>query len=305
MRTLRILSLNLFLLVAPAWGQVGKIFPTPEAAVQSLERAATRADDTSIKAIFGADYLEIFDEDRVQRAEGYRLLSLLLQEGWTLAPTEDGAKIVRLGAEGWPLPIPIVTSAKGGWSFDLAQGADELLNRRIGRNELMTIETLLQLCVAEKDYANKDRDGDGVKEYTTKFVSAPGTQDGLYWLATDDEPKSPLEKALASSGRYSEGRAEGAPWWGYYYRALPGQAKDGGAVSYSKDGHQTEGFAFVAYPANYGKSGVMTFLINQDGVIYQKDLGSRTLPMVVSLDVFNPADGWTSDGWTAVNPENP
>jgi hypothetical protein len=290
------------MLSAAAWAQAA--FPTAEAAVWSLEKAASRSDDAAIKAIFGPDYLQVFDEDRTQRVEGYRLLTLLLEEGWTLAPLEDGSQLVRLGAEGWPLPIPIV-AVKGGWSFNLADGAEELLNRRIGRNELMTIETLLQLCVAEKEYASEDRDGDGIKEYTTRFVSTPGLQDGLYWLATDDQPKSPLEKALASSKRYAEGRAEGAPWWGYYYRALPGQASDGQAISYSKDGQQTEGFAFVAYPANYGKSGIMTFVVNQDGVIYQKDLGAQTLPVVVSLDDFDPADGWTDDGWTAVDPENP
>jgi hypothetical protein len=290
------------MLSAAAWAQAA--FPTAEAAVRSLEKAASRSDDAAIKAIFGPDYLQVFDEDRTQRIEGYRLLTLLLEEGWTLAPLEDGSQLVRLGAEGWPLPIPIV-AVKGGWSFNLAEGAEELLNRRIGRNELMTIETLLQLCVAEKEYASEDRDGDGIKEYTTRFVSTPGLQDGLYWLATDDQPKSPLEKALASSKRYAEGRAEGAPWWGYYYRALPGQASDGQAISYSKDGQQTEGFAFVAYPANYGKSGIMTFVVNQDGVIYQKDLGAQTLPVVVSLDDFDPADGWTDDGWTAVDPENP
>ncbi len=302
MRKLCLYLLTLSMLSAAAWAQAA--FPTAEAAVRSLEKAASRSDDAAIKAIFGPDYLQVFDEDRTQRIEGYRLLTLLLEEGWTLAPLEDGSQLVRLGAEGWPLPIPIV-AVKGGWSFNLAEGAEELLNRRIGRNELMTIETLLQLCVAEKEYASEDRDGDGIKEYTTRFVSTPGLQDGLYWLATDDQPKSPLEKALASSKRYAEGRAEGAPWWGYYYRALPGQASDGQAISYSKDGQQTEGFAFVAYPANYGKSGIMTFVVNQDGVIYQKDLGAQTLPVVVSLDDFDPADGWTDDGWTAVDPENP
>ena len=300
MRTPRMIFLTILLLAAPVWAQAGKTFATPEAAVQALERAASKADDLAIKEIFGPTYLDVFEQEASQRKESYRLLSVLLLEGWSLAKTDDGSRFVRLGAEKWPLPIPVVHE-NGRWRFDLAQGAEELLNRRIGRNELMTIETLGQLCVAEAKYASEDRDGDGVKEYTPVFASAPGSQNGLYWPAEQDKTKSPLETALVSSKRFSEGRVEGSPWWGYYYRALPGQATGGAAtLSYVKDSHQTEGYAFLAYPASYGKSGVMTFLVSQEGKVYQKDLGPDTLRQVVALEAFDP-----SQGWTAVDIANP
>jgi len=277
----------------PSLAQDGKVYTTPEEAVESFGSALAEKDDDRIKAIFGSGIMDLFEGERVQRLENYRLLSILLEERWDFATTEDGSRILRLGLEGWPLPIPLVKT-EAGWQFDVSEGLDELLNRTIGRNELMTIETCRQIVVAQQEFFNLDTDGDGVKVYASRFRSSPGTKDGLYWKVAPGEPLSPLQKALADSWRFAEGHIEGSPWWGYRYRAFDEQesSAEGGAFNYFVDGKQTKGYALVAYPASYGRSGVMTFLLNQDGKVFEKDLGEETIDAVFSMQGFDPGEGW-------------
>jgi hypothetical protein len=280
-------------LCLPAWAQDGKLYKTPEEAVISLASAVAAKDDGRLKVILGADILDFLETDKAVRHETYRTLSLLFDERWALASTEDGSRIIRIGMEGWPFPIPLVKTDSG-WMYDLDEGADELLNRRVGRNELLTIETFRRVAIAQEEYHKVDRNGDGVAAYADRFASSPGKKDGLYWKVEPGESPSPLEAALKDAFRFTKGRVAGAPWFGYHYRYLDrqGPSAKGGAFLYSVDGKQSKGYGMVAYPASYGKTGVMTFITNQDGKIFQKDLGVGTPQAVLKLDGFDPGEGW-------------
>ena len=288
----------------PAWSQPenGKVFKTPEAAVASMASAVEARDDARLEIILGSDILDYLEPDQALRFETYRMLSLLFKERWALASMEDGSKIVRLGLEGWPFPVPLVKADGGGWMYDLDDGVEELLNRRIGRNELLTIETFRRVIEAQNEYVKGDYDGDGSPTYAQKFSSAPGKKDGLYWKVQPGEALSPLEKSLKDAFKYAHGRAKGAPWLGYHYLYLDrqGPAAKGGAFEYSVDGKQSKGWGLAAYPASYGHTGVKTFITNQDGKIYEKDLGKDTVRAVFSMEGFDPGDGWVevSEGET-------
>jgi hypothetical protein len=206
----------------------------------------------------------------------------------------DGADRARLGVggDGWTLPIPIVKTAAG-WRFDTRQTPQELRIRRIGRNELAAIQVVLAYTDAQAEYRARDWDGDGVKSYAMRALSSPGKRDGLYWAAGPGEPESPLGPAFADAQR-------GKPYHGYFYRILTAQGKDapGGARSYLQGGRLTEGFAMIAWPAKYADTGVMTFIVNQDGVVHQKNLGAATGAVARRITAYNP-DG----SWSKVSPE--
>ena len=203
---------------------------------------------------------------------------------------------LRVGDDDWPLPIPLVKDGDR-WRFDARQGREEILARSIGRNEIYTIETSLAYVDAQREYYAEDRDGDGILEYAQKFGSTPGKRDGLYWPTQPGEPPSPLG-ALVVRAR-AEGyqrKADGpTPYHGYVYRILTAQGPDAkdGAYDYITKGHMIGGFALVAFPARYGVSGVMTFLVNHDGVVFQKDLGPNTRALALKMKVFNPDGTWT------------
>lgn len=254
------------LLLAPAWAEGEKNFKTPQLAVQAFSQALAKNDHKAMQAIFGPNLNGLLGPE--ERAASMRVLGRAIQEHWALAPTEEGGRILRLGAEGWPFPVPL-TKDGNGWRFNTEHGLEEILNRRVGRNELLTISTLHRLVAAEKTYKAKEN------SYTTQVHSTPGKHDGLYWKSTSKTDKSPLEKSLGQAMRYAEGRKAGDPWFGYYYQIRPGQ-----------------GFEILAYPVHYGKSGVMSFVCNQDGVLYQKDLGAETAEVVKTLESFTPDDTW-------------
>jgi len=203
---------------------------------------------------------------------------------------------LHVGDDDWPLPIPLVKDGDR-WRFDARQGREEILARSIGRNEIYTIETSLAYVDAQREYYAEDRDGDGILEYAQKFGSTPGKRDGLYWPTQPGEPPSPLG-ALVVRAR-AEGyqrKADGpTPYHGYVYRILTAQGPDAkdGAYDYITKGHMIGGFALVAFPARYGVSGVMTFLVNHDGVVFQKDLGPNTRALALKMKVFNPDGTWT------------
>jgi Protein of unknown function (DUF2950) len=205
----------------------------------------------------------------------------------------DGKKAwLIIGADDFPFPIPLIHT-KTGWEFDTAEGRDEILYRRIGRNELDTIQTCLAFVDAEDEYAEKDR-GDGPGVYAQRIVSSPGKKDGLYWPS--DSNDSPLgQLAAEASAEGYKAASEPQPYHGYYYRILTqqGQSAPGGAMSYIVKGKMIGGFALIAYPAEYGNSGVMTFIVNQAGTVYQKDLGESTGARVKSMTSFDPDKTWT------------
>jgi hypothetical protein len=206
--------------------------------------------------------------------------------------------ILIVGKDDWPFPIPLVKKGNG-WIFDTAQGREELLNRRIGENELTVIQVLLAIVDAQREYAIKDRNRDGLLEYAQKFISDSGKHNGLYWEAKQGEPQSPLGPFVArarSEGYKGKGDNTPVPFHGYYFRILTAQGKDapGGAYSYFVRGKMIGGFAVVASPAEYGSSGVMTFIVNHDGKVFQKNLGANTAAMAKSMKEYNPDKSWTA-----------
>ncbi len=255
------------LAAAPVWADGEKNFKTPQLAVKAFSQALIQKDSKQMGALFGPKLKGVLAPE--EREEAIRVLGRAIQERWSLAPTEEGGRILRLGEEGWPFPVPL-TKGSAGWHFDTTNGIEEILNRRVGHNELLTISTLHRVIAAEKAYQAKE------SAYATRILSTPGKHDGLYWKSTSKTDKSPLEKALGHAFKYAQGHHEGSPWFGYYYQLRPGQ-----------------GFEVIAYPVNYGKSGVMSFVCNQDGVIYQKDLGAETHNQVKAMGSFAPDDSWS------------
>jgi len=209
--------------------------------------------------------------------------------------------VLEVGDERWPFPVPIVPR-DGRWFFDTEAGKDELLNRRIGRNELATLQSVRAYVEAQREYAGKDRDGDEVLEFAPKFNSTPGTKDGLYWPQHLDGEISPLGPLAAQAydegygGRATHERAEPAPFHGYFFKILTRQAKTapGGKYDYVINGNMIGGFALVAWPAEYEESGIMTFIVNQQGRVYQKDLGSKTAKIAAAMKEYNPDKTWTT-----------
>ena len=209
----------------------------------------------------------------------------------------DGDAILYIGAENWPFPIPIVKNSSGAWYFDTEAGKKEILYRRVGRNENDAIDILYSLVDAQLDYVSQPHDGEAAGHYAMKFISDDGKQNGLYWKTTESEQPSPIGPLLVSAAGegYAMKQGQPAPYHGYYYRMLTkqGAAAKGGAKDYVVNGQMTKGFAFVAYPAEYRNSGVMTFMVNQDGVVYEKDLGADTAKVAAAMTDYNPDKTWS------------
>jgi hypothetical protein len=273
-----------------------RTFGAPEEAVKAFVEALRSNDVKALEAIFGPGSKDLlWSGDPVADQSGREQFLRLYDQKHRLEATEAKA-VLNLGAEDWPFPIPIVK--KGSlWYFDTKQGREELLARRIGLNELSAIKACLAYVDAQREYALKDRDGNGLLEYAQKFRSDPGKKNGLYWEVKAGEGQSPLGPffAAAQEKGYS-GKAGGKPipYHGYYYRILNGQGKSaaGGAYDYMVKGNMIGGFALVAYPAKYASSGVMTFIVNHDGVVYQKDLGRNTAKAAQAMKLFNPDSTW-------------
>jgi hypothetical protein len=298
-RLLAASSLPLFIGVGPTLAQQGneKTFSSPGQAAVALYTAAKSSDQHELTAIFGSGANEILhtgdevaDKNMVQNfIKRYDQMHRVVIE-------PDQAATLYIGAENWPVPIPIVKNGKGDWYFDTEAGKKEVLQRRIGTNENNAIETLYALVEAELDYASESRDGGPTKHYASKFLSDTGVHNGLYWKAGDNESPSPIGPLLVSAADegYSVKQGHAAPFHGYYYRILTkqGAAAKGGARSYLVDGKLTRGFAFVAYPAEYRNSGVITFIVNKSGVVYEKDLGPRTSEIAAAMEAYDPDSSW-------------
>ena len=275
-----------------------QVFQTPDDAAKALLEAARSDDRNQIIAVFGshdADLLSSGDdiEDKNNRSD----FVTLAQEKMATEKIGEDRAIVHVGNTDWPFPIPLVKKGDS-WQFDAEQGRQEILNRRIGRNELSTLGAIRGYVEAQFDYANADRDGDGVSEYAQKLQSEPGKFDGLFWETEEGQPQSPLGPLIA------EARAEGykikgetgkpTPYHGYYYRILTRQGGNvpGGKYDYVINGNMIAGFALVAFPAQYGSSGIMTFVVNHQGKIYQKDLGPKTAEIAEKMKEYNPDSSW-------------
>jgi len=285
----------LLLATTAAYAAGARNFSSPEEAVQALVAAARAGDTGGILAVLGPEAKEIVNsgDAAVDKQARERFVAAYAEANKISRPNEDMALLL-VGKDEWILPIPLVKDAAG-WHFDVAEGKEEILNRRIGRNELHAIEAVKAYADAQREYYLRNPQNDKLLQYAQKFVSANGKRDGLYFPVKSGEPQSPLGPLFDRV--YPGGKSEGAkraPYNGYYYRILKGQGPDarGGAYSYLAQGRMIGGFALVAWPAAYGNTGVMTFLINQDGVVYQKDLGKGTAAAAAKISVFDPDKTW-------------
>jgi hypothetical protein len=273
------------------------VFASPDDAGNALLAAAKSGDQNALLAIFGPDSRElIFSGDPVQDKNTAALFvtGYGVMHRWRKMP--DDSQMLLVGADNFPFPIPLKKNNDGQWFFDTAAGKSEVLNRRIGRNELAIIEVSQAAADAQAQYFSQLHDGETTKQYAAKFISDPGKQNGLYWKSPDGQPQSPLGPlaAYATAEGYAAKPDAHTAFHGYYFRILKAQGDKapGGAKSYVVDGKMIGGFAFVAYPAEYGNSGVMTFIINQDGVLLQKDLGKTTTETATAMNEFNPDTSW-------------
>jgi len=268
-----------------------KTFSSPEEASTALVTAAQGNDEKAMLEILGPDGKQIISSgDEAEDAHNRANFVKRYQEMHRLVKEPDGTVTLYIGAENWPTPIPIVNKGKL-WYFDTAAGKKEILYRRIGRNELSAIRVCQELVAAEKEYRSTHN------EYAQKIYSDEGQHNGLYWKATHGEGESPIGPLVAAAivkGNAKNQDGAPTPYRGYYYRMLTrqGQNGPGGAKSYLVNGKMIAGFAFVAYPAEYRSSGVMTFIVNEDGVVYQKDLGRKTDVLSKALKEYNPNPTW-------------
>ena len=272
-------------------------FSSAEEAVKTVIAAARNNNDKELLAIFGAQAKEVlFSGDPVADKERRERFIAAYDEKNRVATEGESATLI-VGKQEWPFPIPVVKKGEA-WMFDTAKGKEEILNRRIGENELSTIQACLAVVDAQREYAIKDRNRDGLREYAQKFVSDPGKKIGLYWDAKQGEPQSPLGPIMIRARKEGYQRKSVTtpyPYHGYYYRIISAQGKDapGGAYNYIIKGKMIGGFAVVAYPAAYGNSGVMSFIVNHDGKVFQKNLGKDTAAIAASMKEYNPDKSWT------------
>jgi len=275
-----------------------KTFASPEEAVKALVDAMKIGDKAQLSVLFGpgSESLISSGDDVEDKFVRERFLKNY-EEKNSLEKKGVDEVLLQVGKDDWPFPIPIRKTGSA-WSFDTKAGKEEFLNRRIGRNELNTIDVLEAYLVAQREYAKKDWDGDGVYPYAQKFGSAPGKKDGLYWETREGEeasPLGPLAARAAQEGYTRKGKSEKPiPYYGYYFKILKAQGKHapGGAYDYVVKGNMILGFGLVAYPATYGSSGIMTFLVNQEGVVYQKDLGRGTAKAAGAMKRYDPDTTW-------------
>ncbi len=283
-----IAAATLFAAGIPAAVAQQETFASPDAAMNAFGDAVATSDEDALKVIFGADFRRYFPP--LGADDRYRFLAAWAK-AHSIKPEGDAKALVAVGDDGWTLPIPIVKSAQG-WRFDVRAGVDEMRVRRIGRNERAVMQVMLAIFDAQKEYATQDRNGDGVLEYASRFDSTRGKHDGLYWPTKAGEAPSPLGPAVAAARAAGGGGAAG--YYGYRYKLLTSQGKDapGGAFDYVAHGRMIGGFAAIAWPAKYGDTGVMTFMVSHDGVLYQKDLGPDTAARVAAITRFDPDSTW-------------
>ena len=282
---------------APPSEVAPKTFATPDDAGTALVAATKAGDRAALLAIFGSDSADlIFSGDAAEDKRTGENFTNAYQTMNRWRKQADGSEVLIVGADNHSFPIPLAKSSGGQWSFDTAAGKTEILARRVGDNELATIDVMNALADAQAQYFAQHHDG--VKQYAQKFISDEGKQNGLYWKSPEGQPRSPLGPlvAFASTEGLNPQVGKQQPFHGYFYRMLTKQGPDakGGAKDYIVNGKMTGGFAFLAYPEKYGDTGIATFIINQDGILYDKDLGPSTTETATSSTGFNPGKTWTA-----------
>lgn len=293
------LCISLLLALAPASTLAQQQFRSPEAAADEMVKLVKAGDINGFEKLLGPEYRKFHEGQEADPA-----LAKLRRDSFIAAvkefhaiSTEGDKRTVYVGSEGWPFPVPIVKSGSK-WMFDGKAGIEELQNRIVGANELNAIAALDAYAVAQRKYGLDDQDGDGVVEYAQRFASSAGKHDGLYWESDPDDPYdlSPLGPLVAVAELAMGEHKAGEPFLGYHFRILTSQGAGGkaGAYDYVVNGHMVGGFAAVAWPASYGDTGVKTFLVNQDGVVYEADLGDDTATKAAAIAKFDPGEGWTA-----------
>ena len=278
-----------------------RTFASPEEAGNALQAAAKADDEATLTAIFGPGSKEVISSgDPVEDKNTAARFSTAYDIMHRWRRMDDSSQILLVGYDNFPFPIPLKKDQNGKWFFDTAAGKEEILNRRIGRHELAIIDVCNAVARAQAAYHSRLHDGATTKQYAVRFISEPGKHNGLYWESAQGQPQSPLGPlaAYATAEGYNVKPDAHVPFHGYFFHMLKGQTSKapGGAKEYIVNGKMTGGFALVAYPAQYGNSGVMTFMINQDGVLLQKDLGENTAQVTTAMTEFDPDSAWTIVG---------
>lgn len=278
-----------------------RTFSSPTEALAAFTQAVNAGDREALHKLFGPHLADIENADQVQATNELSSFAAALNATNRLVHETETRCIIEVGDDHWPFAIPIVQEG-GKWLFDTDAGEDELLNRRIGRNELATLDVVRAYVGAQREYASQDRDGSQVLQYAQRLASSPGKKDGLYWspdLDGDISPLGPLVAVAQSHGYNLEGQTNSAatapvPFHGYLFKIIKRQGKHapGGKYSYVINGRMIAGFALVAWPADYGKTGIMTFIVNQQGRVYEKDLGDKTDKQAPALDTYDPDSTW-------------
>jgi hypothetical protein len=280
--------------------ETARNFNSPEEAVAALTAAVNAKDATALRALYGPGAADIENRDPAQAASELAAFAAALKETCRIERQSDNRCVLKAGKQLWPFPVPIVKDG-GQWKFDLQAGKEELLNRRVGHNELQALRVLRAYVAAQRDYATRDRDGDEVMEYAQHLCSSPGRKDGLYWQPELDPQPSPLGPLVAEAQAHGytvkPGDKSRVPraYNGYFFKIVTRQGSHapGGRYDYIINGNMIGGFALVAWPADYGKSGVMTFIVNQQGRVFQKDLGPKTAVAAKSVTSYDPDKTWT------------
>ena len=292
----RLLMVLLLVLPLTASAADQKTFATPDEAVDALLAALKADDDAALVAIFGDKHKDlVVTSDRVANSATRAEAVVEIQTYRLLEEQGKDRRVLLIGDQAWPVPIPLVKSGER-WRFATEEGENEIFNRRIGANERNAIAVLEAYLDAQKQYASWDRNGDGVLQYAQRLGSTPGKRDGLYWPAdiAKGEEMSPFGPLVSESAAYLKGRKAGDPYRGYHFRILTRQGKSapGGAYNYVINGRMIAGFAMVAYPDQYGDSGVMTFIISHSGRVFEKDLGRSSEAIGAKMTTFDPGAGW-------------
>jgi hypothetical protein len=270
------------------------VFPTPEAAATALAEAIGARDPARTEAMLGPEFAELLRSEGQEALDADRQRFLeSAKQAMVIRPDGPDRATIEIGLVAWPVPVPLVREAQG-WRFDGIEGVEIVRDRVVGRNELKAIEVLRAYVDAQILYAQEDHDGDDVLEYAQRIGSSPGTRDGLYWPAEPSQETSPFGPFLAAAGVNVENRQSDAPYYGYYFKIMPRQGENvpGGAYDYVINDNMIAGFALVAWPAQYGDTGIMTFVVNQQGVVREKDMGSGTDAIGPRMRTYNPDASW-------------
>jgi hypothetical protein len=279
-------------------GQGQPLYASDEDALNAMIAAVKAQDHEQVHSILGPAWKELVSGDKVEDGNAFKEFAQRADQRTRLQKQDDKTSIIYVGNDDWPFPIPIAKTPDGKWFFDTESGKTEILARRIGENELDTIQLCRTYVEAQRQYAGKDRDGSGVHKFAQRIISMPGKMDGLYWNAASGQDQSPFGQLFATASTEGYEQTTGhprQPYHGYHFRVLKqqGTAAPGGERDYVINGNMTGGFALVAFPVDYESSGIMTFIVNQQGDVYQKDLGPQTTELARQMTEYDPDNSWT------------